>query len=507
MTAEARSNAISDIIDSLNREGVDIEFKEAFDTLPKSIWQTVSAFANTSGGIIILGIKEVRRRFYITGISNPDKMESDFWNTIRNPNKISSLSLDTRAFEIITVEDKYLIRITIPQADYSELPVYLNNDMRQTYIRRGEGDYQVNQEELKALIRNSSQKGVDRNPLKELTLDDLDRVALSRFKSIIEARYPEGAYEDMKMQDFLLHLGLLDDSDKQCICPYSGTLLLFGKYNTIKRYFDSYQMDYFDFRGSSERWSDRIATDDLGPDEMNVFNFYNLVYQKLLMTTKEGFKLDENMVRVNTNMREVMREALVNTIVHADYSIPNASIRIEVYDTYYRFENPGKMLIPVEKFFRGGTTKSRNDVMMSVFRRMGLSERQGYGGYQIFKTIRNNMFRVPEINTSLEKTVLTIWLVDLPGSYPGLSDVEKAILSTLTHSYSLSKGEIETVLDSKYSEYRIKKALKNLVDKKVLITTGKGRAVKYSISITTAEGLGQFRLVMDNLTELFSKMK
>ncbi len=158
-----------------------------------------------------------------------------------------------------------MIRITIPQAGFSELPVYLNGDIRQTYIRRGEGDYLVSEEELKMLIRNGSPKSNDRIPMKDLTIDDLDKPTLAMFRQLVEARYPDGAYEDMKMQDFLLHLGLFDDSDKSRICPYAGTLLLFGKYNTIKRYYDSYQIDYFDYRGSADRWSDRIATDDLGP--------------------------------------------------------------------------------------------------------------------------------------------------------------------------------------------------------------------------------------------------
>lgn len=505
MTAEARKEAVDQVLVLLDKEGVEVEFKAASDSLPKSIWETISAFANTAGGTLFLGVSETKRTFNVDGVQDAEKLESDFWNTFRNKNKISPFSIGTDAFEIIDAGNgKKIIRITIPQADYSEIPVYLNGDIRQTYIRRGEGDFLVNEEELKTLLRNNSQKSQDRVPLKSLSIDDLDRRALVSFKSLIEARYP-GNYEEMKMQDFLLHVGLLDDSDKENICPYSGTLLLFGKYNVIKRYFNSYQMDYFDYRDSSERWSDRVATDDLGPDEMNIFNFYNIVYQKLASVSKAGFRMGKDMVRVNTDMKEALREALINTIVHADYAIPNGSVRIEVYDTYYRFENPGKMLIPVEKFFRGGTTKSRNDVIMSVFRRLGLSERQGYGGYQIFRAASNNMLRTPIIETSIDKTVLTIWLVDLPGSYPDLDTVEKSILSCILHEGVLSKGEFENMLPSGYSEYRIKKALRSLTDKGILSMTGSGRSVKYTINISATEKLGQIRFLLERLSEVFKK--
>ena len=506
MTAEARRDAVEQLLASLDKEGVEVEFKAAADNLPKSIWETISAFANTAGGTLFLGVSETKRTFSVDGVQNAEKLESDFWNTLRNKNKISPFSIGTDAFEIIeSGNGKKIIRITVPQADSSEIPVHLNGDIRQTYIRRGEGDFLVNEEELKTLLRDSSPKSQDRVPLRSLSIDDLDRKSLATFKSLIEARYPNGNYEEMKMQDFLLHVGLLDDSDKGNICPYSGTLLLFGKYNVIKRYFDSYQMDYFDYRDSSERWSDRVATDDLGPDEMNIFNFYNIVYQKLASGSKAGFRMGNGMVRMNTDMKEALREALINTIVHADYAVLNGSVKIEVYDTYYRFENPGKMLIPVEKFFRGGTTKSRNDVIMSVFRRLGLSERQGYGGYQIFRAASNNMLRTPIIETSIDKTVLTIWLVDLPGSYPDLDTVEKSILSCILHEGVLSKGELENMLPSGYSEYRIKKALRSLTDKGILSMTGSGRSVKYTINISATEKLGQIRLLLERLSEVFKK--
>lgn len=83
-----------------------------------------------------------------------------------------------------------MIRITIPQAGFSELPVYLNGDIRQTYIRRGEGDYLVSEEELKMLIRNGSPKSNDRIPMKDLTIDDLDKPTLAMFRQLVGHAIP-----------------------------------------------------------------------------------------------------------------------------------------------------------------------------------------------------------------------------------------------------------------------------------------------------------------------------
>ena len=67
----------------------------------------------------------------------------------------------------------------------------------------------------------------------------------------------------------------------------------------------------------------------------------------------------------------------------------------------------------------------------------------------------------------------------------------------------MSKGDLETRLDQ-FSEYRIKKALRKLLELNLLTATGNGRSVKYALNMSTAEGLGQIRLMMDRLSELLS---
>ena len=61
----------TDYIDSLiqKEEAVDLEFKIAKDGLPNSLWDTYSSFANTDGGVIILGVKEYKQQFIIEGLT------------------------------------------------------------------------------------------------------------------------------------------------------------------------------------------------------------------------------------------------------------------------------------------------------------------------------------------------------------------------------------------------------------------------------------------------------
>ncbi len=54
-------------------EWEDFEVKAAKSELPKSVWETVSAFSNTNGGWIILGVTEKGEDFEITGVGNAEK--------------------------------------------------------------------------------------------------------------------------------------------------------------------------------------------------------------------------------------------------------------------------------------------------------------------------------------------------------------------------------------------------------------------------------------------------
>ena len=69
------------LIERLNLgEDCDLECKASHDKLSKDVWQTISAFANSNGGYIILGITEKKHSFNITGVNNPIQQKKDFWN-------------------------------------------------------------------------------------------------------------------------------------------------------------------------------------------------------------------------------------------------------------------------------------------------------------------------------------------------------------------------------------------------------------------------------------------
>ncbi len=117
----------------------DVEFKEALNACPKSAYETVSAFANTSGGWLVFGVKEQDGEFEIVGVKKVNKVETEFFSTLHQPSKISC-QLDV---EPSLVKDKSAVALVffIPEACRDDKPVYLNGNIKSSYIRRGSGDH------------------------------------------------------------------------------------------------------------------------------------------------------------------------------------------------------------------------------------------------------------------------------------------------------------------------------------------------------------------------------
>ena len=83
------------------RENNRIEAKKALGGLPHSIWETYSAFANTLGGVILLGVEEhADKSLHAVDLPDPEKLVKEFWDAVNNPNKASVNVLTSRHVRI-----------------------------------------------------------------------------------------------------------------------------------------------------------------------------------------------------------------------------------------------------------------------------------------------------------------------------------------------------------------------------------------------------------------------
>lgn len=234
-----------------------------------------------------------------------------------------------------------------------------------------------------------------------------------------------------------------------------------------------------------------------------MYNFFNIVYEKIKILLQESFSLDNEQMRLPlSDFDETIRECLVNCLAHADYLQGYPSTKIEVYDDWFCFTNPGKMLVSPEQFLTGGDSRPRNETIMKLFRLLGASERQGFGGPLIYKTAIQNDLKRPEIITDIERTELKVWNIDLVDSYPDLSLDEENIFRYIVKSTTpQSINAIRSSLD--LTEYRVRKCIQSLEGNNLIIKIGNGPSTKYTVGFEGVEIFTQLQLLMDMLKKTF----
>ena len=128
-----------EIIERLNRyEWSDVEFKEARNAAPRSAYETVSGFANTAGGWLVFGVRDRGGTLEMVGIMHVDKVQNEFLSTLRSRQKINrAIGV---AEDAVETDGMTLLVFHIPESPRSDKPVYLDGDIRRSYIRRGAGD-------------------------------------------------------------------------------------------------------------------------------------------------------------------------------------------------------------------------------------------------------------------------------------------------------------------------------------------------------------------------------
>ena len=225
----------------------------------------------------------------------------------------------------------------------------------------------------------------------------------------------------------------------------AGGLLMFGKMVSIKNAYPNYMLDYQERAapGSEARWDDRLTTD--GSWSGNVFDFYGLVIQRLFRDLKVPFMLRGDTRVEETRVHEALREALVNTLIHADYT-GRISLLIVKRPESFVFRNPGAMRMPVEDALRGGMSDCRNRRLQDMFRYVGLGEQSGSGMPKIQAAWRSQQWRAPELVDEVEPYEQTVFTLRMASLLPTevVSDLERRFGRAFTQATEVQKLALVT---------------------------------------------------------------
>lgn len=392
-----------EILDLLNQhEWKDVEFKEAKTAVPKSAYESVSAFANTEGGHLVFGVKKDGSDFEVVGVIDVDKVQNDFLTALRQKEKISYI-IEVKE-DLQSTDGKDLLIFYIPEANRFNKPVYLNGDIKRSFIRKGACDVKCSDEELKRLLNDASKERYDGN-----TLDyDISKCFSSKdiawYRRQYEGKAGNRSYEDLNDEDFLFQFGLLKETPQGRKATVAS-ILLFGQDGYLRGLLPRPVIDcqrYLYKSGSTDqgRWHDRTVSDyNLMQSWMSIMEWY-------YRFAEIPFEVDpQTMQRKDQPVDYVaFREAIVNMLIHQDYSDHIRKPVIQHFTDLTRFWNPGDAFASVEDLLEPGEKETRNPLIVSAFRRIGFSENAGWGLRDVFKSWRGLGHVPPKIiNDKLRK--------------------------------------------------------------------------------------------------------
>lgn len=487
------------IVADVRRRGAEftqVEIKAAAGGAPKSLRETLSAFSNGAGGVVILGLSEDE---------NFRPVESFDADAVRDAAAGMAADSMTPAVRceiaIEAFEEARIVRIDVPELNPAEKPCYVTarGVYGGSYLRMGDGDRKLTQYEVTQLLANQGQPTDDQQPVEKATLADLDPHAVSALLERVRERSPR-AFAGVPDDVALTRLGVLV-RDGENFVPSLAGLLCLGIYP--QQFFPQLNVTFVALPGTTmgevaqdgRRFLDNQTVD--GPLPVMVQDAVAAVERNMLRgAVVQGAGRSD---RYEYPL-EAVRELVVNALMHRDYGhlARGSQVQIELYPDRLVVKNPGSLYGGVEVGGLGGDeiTSSRNGLLARLLsdvelpgRREVVCENRGSGIPRIMATLRAAGMTPPEFEATLSHVKVTVprhalldadtveWIASL--DVTGLTDAQHMALAMLRHGTEVSNERLRSWgLDSREATT----ALSDLVSRGLAERSGGRRYARYQLS-------------------------
>lgn len=432
----------------LNREDEHFEAKSAQKGIPESLWESYSAFANTEGGTIVLGLDENDDgSLTISGVKNASQIESELWNSLNNPQKVNKNVLRSKDIRVERVGGRDLIVMDVPAAKLYERPIFFKN-IGHTFKRNGSGDYRCTSDEIGSMFRDSSTDSFDMTPVRFAVMEDLDQDSISEYTNLMKLYYPGSPWLRYPQDDFLRTIGAARMMEGKLLPTLAG-ILMFGRFDVIRLELPNYSFDYFEYERGDDEWTFRRSSGS-PMWSGNLFDFYTTVINRLSLQIKKDFKVPDGIARdEDTELNRATREAVTNAVVNADYG-GRRGVKVQLHPDRLIVENPGLFRIPVKIAEEGGVSDPRNKALMQMFTYISRAERAGTGVRRMIEACRNMGLEEPTFEQTMDPETTVVTMRFDPG-LPTATETGVLILDLIEENPKMTAKAMSDRLDIPFS--------------------------------------------------------
>ena len=360
-----------------------IEAKRAMQ-IDRSVMETVCAFANEpelGGGYLLLGVVAesqdlLGNAYVVEGVANPDKLQSDLVSQCAS---VFNRTVRPRV-AVEMLQGKAVIVVHVPEAAATDKPVYFTRLglPRGAYRRLGPTDQEGTDDDLIALYAGHQIDTYDGAVLLDADLTDIDLQAIDDYRQLRRQANPDAEELGWKDHDLLRALGCAKPENGQ-LKPTVAGILLFGSAPALRRCFPMMRVDYI--RVPGRQW---VEDPDHRFDTLEIRAPLFTAIRRATHTVRDemlqSFSLPEGALISEdepTLPLRVIREAIVNAVMHRSYRIHGA-VQIIRYANRLEIRNPGHSIKAEEQLGEPGS-QTRNPRIAAVLHEVNIAETKGSG--------------------------------------------------------------------------------------------------------------------------------
>lgn len=438
-------------VPNMRYESERIEYKSQ---MIEDLYREVIAFANSNGGVIYIGIDDQGN---LTGIDNVDETYTRITNGIRD-----AIAPDVTMFVRYILQDNKVIQIEVGEGSYK--PYYLKSKGMKpngVYVRHGASSVQASPDQIRKMIKESDGDNFEASRCMEQELTF--HAAETAFKQYgVEFSVEKYRALGITKNDVFTNLALLL-SDQ---CHHTIKVAVF------KDEFCTEFRDSKEFGGSVFKQFEDVVN-------------YLALCNKTVSTIKGLVRTDKQ-----DYPEEVIREALLNALVHRDYSF-SGSIIINVNDSKMEFISLGGLLPGLStEDIRIGISQPRNKKLAEVFHRLRLIESYGTGIRRIFKLYENcpvqpsieattNAFRIVLPNMNATDTANEDTPATTGKSTAAITPQVKTVMDYLAKYDEMTDEDLQELLNIKKT--RAYQLARQMHENELIDIIGRGASKKYKL--------------------------
>ncbi|HXH13699.1 MAG TPA: ATP-binding protein [Alphaproteobacteria bacterium] len=388
------------IADVQNRQSelANVEVKAARSGTPRRLYESLSAFANrTGGGVLLFGLDE-SSDFSIVGVGDAQRLQEDITH-------LASSEMEPAlrpSFLVDELDDETVVAVEIDEIPATQKPCFYKPAglPKGAYLRVGNTNRQMTEYEVFGYLSSRGQPTYDEEVIANATVDDLDNRLLDEYLARLRQTRPGAGFLDGERDEALARLHVVA-RDGEIVRPTLAGLLMFGKYP--QEFLPQLMVTFVQYFGTTEeertpqgaRFVDSRRFEGPIPEMVKQAETYVLGAMRKAVLIDGMFRRE-----IPEYPREALREALANAVAHRDYSpyVRGSYIQIRMFADRLEIQSPGGLFgnVTVENLEEEHST--RNARLMRMMEDMHVVENRGSGIRAMLQAMREANLEPPRFD-------------------------------------------------------------------------------------------------------------